>query len=1218
MISRRHTRLPAQVAVLAAFLVFLLIGNPVNANYFDAPQQDGTNLGNTGAASDAPATSDSLSTTFCAGNLLLNPSFETVSYGVPSNWTHSGGGSIGVVSAYSPPNGMYVGYVWTKPSGTPARMYQAVNVTPGNTYGMTFYSGTHTPSVQPTIAIRFYNSSGVEIGTPAVHTITKDIDNSTLGGPYTLSATAPTGATSLRVIFTDPSASGNGAGAKGDALCLLNTSSDYGDLPDTATGTSVGNYQTSLSDNGPRHTIVSGKRLGAAIDAETNGQPNSTATGDDSAGATPDDEDGVTIPTLVAGSNATFVINASATGKVNAFFDWNRDGDFADTNEAQTQLSVVAGNNNLVVAVPATAVTGNSLGARFRFSTAGGLSSTGAAADGEVEDYLVQVTPGTASIGDRVWYDTNTNTQQDDGATGINGVTVNLYNGVCGPTGGVIQSKVTSGDGGYLFTNVAYNQSYCVAVVTSTLPAGYTSTTNNNPKTVALTSAGDLTVDFGYVTPATNVPHLNVEKEAVSNACELVDIKLSVIGAGDPLLQGQPLDVMIVFDRSGSMDDAGGNPLQPIQDAKDAAKLLVDQLNPAVDKVGLVSYADTATLNSGLTSSFSTVKTAINGLVANGYTNIGDGVWKAQQELAANGRATAVPVIVVLSDGVANRSHSGASCAIEPTSPTTCTNDAINQAATAKTAGSLLFTIGLNLDNIGTTVGASVETLARDVLQSMASESTNYYEAPDSTDLNGIFSDIAQKVTSIAGSSVVITEVLPIGLQYLPGSAVPTPTSVNGQVLTWNFGVVSIGQTRSATFSATVSTPGNGILVDVYPDTKVVYVDHQSQVTTIPFPETRANIASCSTSSIGDRVWYDTNNNTQQDDGATGINGVTVNLYSGACGPTGGVIRTMVTSEDGNYLFDELAAGTYCVDLDQSTLPPNHLQTNGAVVSDPKTVVLGVNQAILDVDFGFWSPNPDYTITKVNNTDPYLVGVRKGETISFTIRIANIGNVPIVVLPLRDTYVDGVLTYIGATPMLDTPNPGQLDWNDLTSSLASGFGVDLAVGESFDVIVEFVGRMDTTGLPDGVTINTATVRNAYYDPDGPGGTPPQPLPDKSATAPAKIVAPTSVLLADSSLVYQPSGAQISWRTVSEANTIGFYLYRSVDGGQMERITDQMIVAQIAGQGEGTLYQYTDSGIVSGHSYTYELEVLSADGVSDRIPLGTILAGPRIFLPAVQR
>ncbi len=106
--------------------------------------------------------------------------------------------------------------------------------------------------------------------------------------------------------------------------------------------------------------------------------------------------------------------------------------------------------------------------------------------------------------------------------------------------------------------------------------------------------------------------------------------------------------------------------------------------------------------------------------------------------------------------------------------------------------------------------------------------------------------------------------------------------------------------------------------------------------------------------SLGDRVWYDLDGQGDQDGGEVGINGVTVNLYSGACGPSGSAIQTKTTSGDGNYLFTDLDAGDYCVDVDTSTLPaPGYIQTNSAAVSDPKTVTLTTGQSRLDVDFGY-------------------------------------------------------------------------------------------------------------------------------------------------------------------------------------------------------------------------------------------------------------------------
>jgi hypothetical protein len=171
---------------------------------------------------------------------------------------------------------------------------------------------------------------------------------------------------------------------------------DYGDLPDNDT---AGSYPTNGVNGGgegvgPCHVIVGGLKIGALTDAEADGQPTGTANGDDANGS--DDEDGVTFPSFVPGAPATVTISVmnmrGATAFLTGFFDWNKDGDFLDANEKVT-VNVpdnTNGNVTMTVNVPANAVVGQSLGARFRLSTTSGLLATGCAPDGEVEDYMIQ------------------------------------------------------------------------------------------------------------------------------------------------------------------------------------------------------------------------------------------------------------------------------------------------------------------------------------------------------------------------------------------------------------------------------------------------------------------------------------------------------------------------------------------------------------------------------------------------------------------------------------------------------------------------------------------------------------------------------------------------------------------------------------------------------------------------------------------------------------
>ncbi len=178
---------------------------------------------------------------------------------------------------------------------------------------------------------------------------------------------------------------------------------DLGDLPDSGPGTATGDYETLIGSNGPSHFLGSGLILGEDVDAEVDGQPDAAAAGDDfdDGGGRPDDEDGVTSAgddvfpaSAKQGQLVPFVVQASAAGaKVNAFFDWNGDGDFADAGEAlPTFTTTVVGDNAFPVTIPNSATLG-SIGVRFRISSAGDLTAYGAAADGEVEDYLIEITP---------------------------------------------------------------------------------------------------------------------------------------------------------------------------------------------------------------------------------------------------------------------------------------------------------------------------------------------------------------------------------------------------------------------------------------------------------------------------------------------------------------------------------------------------------------------------------------------------------------------------------------------------------------------------------------------------------------------------------------------------------------------------------------------------------------------------------------------------------
>jgi hypothetical protein len=159
---------------------------------------------------------------------------------------------------------------------------------------------------------------------------------------------------------------------------------DFGDAPDPT-------YPTLQNSNGAYHQIMEGIHLGDFIDGEADGSPDAAALGDD-LDQDPDDEDGGLFSSpLFAGQIADLDVVASTDGKLDAWLDFNQDGDWDDNGE-QIFLAqeLTTGPNSLTFIVPHGAATGLTF-SRLRFSLEGGLSFDGPAPEGEVEDYRVDI-----------------------------------------------------------------------------------------------------------------------------------------------------------------------------------------------------------------------------------------------------------------------------------------------------------------------------------------------------------------------------------------------------------------------------------------------------------------------------------------------------------------------------------------------------------------------------------------------------------------------------------------------------------------------------------------------------------------------------------------------------------------------------------------------------------------------------------------------------------
>jgi hypothetical protein len=208
----------------------------------------------------------------------------------------------------------------------------------------------------------------------------------------------------LDFLLNDLSLVGSGGlGTPNVNFDLVYTPIDHGDAPDAAPGTGRGNYNTRVGDNGPRHTIVPGLRLGTNIDGDSGSLQNAGANADDVNGALPDDEDAIINPlahlVFTVGTRPVISLRATNTtgspAVINGWIDYNADGVFDNVTERDGIL-VLHGETNSRTGMVFPTVPGGFTGttyARIRISTDSNAISTatGPAPDGEVEDYRVTI-----------------------------------------------------------------------------------------------------------------------------------------------------------------------------------------------------------------------------------------------------------------------------------------------------------------------------------------------------------------------------------------------------------------------------------------------------------------------------------------------------------------------------------------------------------------------------------------------------------------------------------------------------------------------------------------------------------------------------------------------------------------------------------------------------------------------------------------------------------
>lgn len=262
-----------------------------------------------------------------------------------------------------------------------------------------------------------------------------------------------------------------------------------------------------------------------------------------------------------------------------------------------------------------------------------------------------------------------------------------------------------------------------------------------------------------------------------------------------------PLDIVLVLDASGSMDDSMGNrdSTKRIDALKAAANAFVDEIAKANEgvsdtnqqhRVAVVKFAGNGTERIGNDTYWSggykynysqrmlgltactqdgkgTITSRINAIEPAGATRADEGMSQAKKALDDNPRPGAKKVVVFFTDGTPTKSNEFSS---------SVANSAVRTAKALKDGGTTIYTVGIqnganpsvDPDSWGATkenkflhaVSSNYPAATEyDELGARATDSNFYKTATNADDLKDVFSGISQDIVSAAGHPTDVVEV---------------------------------------------------------------------------------------------------------------------------------------------------------------------------------------------------------------------------------------------------------------------------------------------------------------------------------------------------------------------------------------------------------------------------------------------------------------------------
>jgi len=548
---------------------------------------------------------------------------------------------------------------------------------------------------------------------------------------------------------------------------------------------------------------------------------------------------------------------------------------------------------------------------------------------GEFNDTIDAGIYANASIGDRLWIDTNANGLQDDGATGLAGRTVTLIGGgadglISTTADNTSVSMLTGSDGAYNFSNLTPGVQYQVQF---SKPTGYVYTGAGAGSDALDSDANASTGMTRIVTLGSGENNKNLDAGLVNVTGDLSITKTDGVSFVTP---GQTITYKIVVTNTGTAVAANALVTDAIPSTLTNVTWTSSATSGASDNQasGTGSISDYVTLNGGSSitytvtakvaslaaletvSDFSTLGNnvgvgttkTVNGVTADAAYISGGAIGSATLWARNSGEDKGLGVISRYEDSAGGEAVTGLS--------NQKNTDVIRLTKEAGDQWSSLWVSNLDAEGSG---GAEIGTL--------------YWSDNPMPDLSTLTTKFTFKYGDfgVGAESGDILSLRPstfnADAKYVFFVAGNNPNGSNNDFLVWKAGTVpaQLSNTAKVTPPSTFvdTNSGNNSATDV-------------DDINLPTP------VAVKRGSIGDTVWEDNNYNGIRDSGEAGIKGVTVKLLDA----NGKVLETTVTDSNGKYLFDNLNAGSYRIEVTEPSgyfVTKQNVGSNDGIDSDIDT-----------------------------------------------------------------------------------------------------------------------------------------------------------------------------------------------------------------------------------------------------------------------------------------